>query len=102
MSTDTEILRALDWTGIACQCPEHECTNTAEHAVRIHALFRCHEAGLSNGNRVELRCTDCVQALHVEVFYRLAEINRWTLPWHCTCGAPLSSVSDVIRSVVRL
>lgn len=100
------IPKELDWHDYACQCTQHPivaCPNRASKIVAIHAVGRCRDGGLSDGNRVELRCDACVMALRAEVELRLSQFT-WVLGGHgCpSCTAPLSAVGDVVRSVTEL
>ena len=96
---DTSI-QHLDFTEYGCACPCHPCPNRATHVVHIHALHRCNDAGLLYGDRVELRCFECVLKLCAEVRGRLK--NRWGVGMCETCGAPVADVIDVVREIEEL
>lgn len=98
---DTSIAH-LDFTEYACSCPCHPCTNRATHAVHIHALHRCNQAGLAYGNRVELRCYECVLKLWAEIHYRLKKARKWGVGECETCGAPIVHAADIIRAIEEL
>lgn len=101
MSTQpVDAIAHLDWNTIACQCPSHRtpCNARATHLVRIHALHACNQPGLYYGNRVELRCYECLLRLIAEVSYRLDKLRQWGIPCCSSCGAPMVTVGDVVRS----
>lgn len=103
MTSDAGLAAELDWSEVACQCAHHAadgCTANATRVIAIHALHRCNEPGLDeDGNRVEIRCFSCVQQLWIEIHAKLEPLNRHGRA-HCgTCGAPITQVSDVLRSV---
>lgn len=101
MSTQPlDAIKHLDFHEIRCQCTQHvhACPNRATHLVHIHALNACNEPGLSYGNRVELRCRECVLRLIAEVGYRLDKANQWGIAYCATCQAPMVTVGDVVRS----
>lgn len=95
---DVEAIAPLDWTTYACNCPQHPCGNRATHIVEIHNLHRCNDHGLKFGNRVELRCTECLLRLIAEVGYRLDKANQFGIGQCGSCGAPMATVTDVVRS----
>lgn len=99
-----ETLSALNWDTYSCQCVHgHICGNRAEFVVHIHALDRCNTPGLDPfGNRVEIRCGVCVARLRTEVGEKLALLAPWGRPACSGCGAPVSAVGDVVRSVEKL
>lgn len=94
-----DLFQALDWTTSGCNCPchPHGCGNRATHVVEIHALHRCNEPGLTFGNRVELRCVECLLRLQAEVHFRLKELSRWGVGECGSCGAPVTRMTDVVR-----
>lgn len=102
--SDLEALIPLDWQTVSCQCTQHRhpCKNYATHVVHIHAISACNEPGLHHGNRVEIRCYECVLRLQAEVGYRLMKLNTWGLCACATCGAPVAEVGDVVRAVEEL
>ena len=105
MTADVATLQALDWTDYRCACAHHRdgCTNRAGYVVSIHAVHHCNDAGLDPfGNRIEIRCAECVQRLHVHVRDSLARLDPWGSPPCQSCGAPITRVSDVVRSVEKL
>ena len=102
---DLEVLQALDWSEIQCQCAHHRhaCPNRATHVVAIHAIEACNQPGLDPfGNRIELRCYACVLRLQAEVGYRLLKLREWGLAACGGCGAPLAEIADVVREVSEL
>lgn len=101
---NTDLFEALDWNAYSCQCTQHRhpCPNRATHIVHIHAISACDEPGLADGDRVELRCAECVLRLQAELHYRLMKLNTWGLCACATCGAPVVEVGDVVRAVEEL
>jgi hypothetical protein len=100
-------LAPLDWQHITCQCGVHYggCRNQGAKIVVIHAVGACDQPGLDeDGNRVEIRCTQCVEQLRREIDYKIRRLNRVSLGRACCepCGAPLGLVSDVLREVKDL
>lgn len=101
MSTQPlDAIKHLDFHEIRCQCEQHlhACPNRASHMVRIHNLHNCNEPGLQYGNRVELRCYECVLRLIAEVSYRLDKLCRFGIVECASCGSPMVTVGDVVRS----
>jgi hypothetical protein len=98
------LFEALDWHQYACQCSQHSrtpCPNRATHVVEIHALHACNEPGLNPfGNRVEIRCFECVMRLTAEVGTQLA--TRFGVGECASCGAPVAVVGDVVRNFREL
>lgn len=95
------LFEALDWHQYACQCSQHRtpCPNRATHVVEIHALHRCNDPGLNPfGNRVELRCFECVMRLTAEVGVKLEYANQFGIGQCDSCGAPVTVVGDVVRN----
>ena len=105
MTTPAELLEPLDWTVYACQCPvcAGKCPNRATHVVAIHALENCNGPDLDPfGNRIQIRCYECTLKLQRHVAHRLAALAM-DGPLACPgCGAPVASVSDIVRSVSEL
>lgn len=103
---ELEALAALDWNDYDCQCSARgcHCHNRATHVVEIHKLHACNDSGLNDyGNRVELRCYQCVVGLLALVADRLRLVGRAPGPVECdTCRAPLRNIRDVVRDIVPL
>ena len=100
--TEMDFLRHHDWQEISCQCPVHRCANRARFRVHIHAIDRCNDAGLLHGDRVELRCDQCVIGLYAYVGASLRRLNSRGLASCSTCQSPLARVSDVVREIREL
>ena len=101
---DLDTIAHLDWHGVTCQCGEHEggCPNQALYVVAKHALYRCDEPGLNNGNIIELRCGGCLAKLIADIHYKLDNLNRFVgghNQFHCRCGEPIAGLNDILRSV---
>lgn len=100
-----ETLTALDWHAYACQCDQHGttgCPHPATHTVHIHAIDTCDRPEYGHhGNRIQLRCTECLHRLRTEIRQRLHRI-AWARPACQTCGAPLTTVTDIIRAATPL
>jgi hypothetical protein len=78
------------------------CRNQACKVVAIHAVGACDQPGVDvDGNRVEIRCEQCVAQLRAEIGYKLWRLNLVSHGRACceTCGAPLGLVGDVLREV---
>lgn len=102
---DVETLQALDWIDYRCGCAHHPggCGNRAGYVVSVHAIHRCNDGGLNPfGNRVEIRCGECVSRLHATVRESLSRLLPWGSPPCQSCGAPIARVSDIVRSVEKL
>ncbi len=99
-SPDLDFLRHHDWHTIQCQCP-HGCTRPAHYTLALHALHQCNDPALGPfGNRIELYCQRCLHNLHDVIEIKLARIPRDGPRPECeTCGAPVQTVGDVLRSV---
>ena len=91
----------LDWHQYSCQCPCHPCPHNAEYVIEIHAINQCNQPQLKNGNRIQLRCARCTSNLWAIVIDDLAALNQYGVAT-CTCGAPITTPGDVIRSVKPL
>ena len=96
---ELEILEALDWSEIQCQCAHHHkaCPNRATHVVHVHALHACNEPGLQFGNRVELRCYECLLKLQAEVHFRVKRLCQWGIGECDSRSAPVADMRDVVR-----
>ena len=99
---EMDFLRHHDWQAISCQCPVHRCVNRARFRAHIHAIDRCNAAGLLYGDRVELRCDQCVLRLYAYVGASLRRINSRGLASCSTCQSPLATVSDVVREIKEI
>lgn len=102
---EIETLTALDWNDYACQCPVcGPCDNRATHIVEIHAIGRCNNPGLNDyGNRIEIRCYECVVRLFAYLTEQLQRLNSRYHYCECeSCGAPIENPRDIVREVVPL
>jgi len=100
--TETDFLRQHDWHTIRCQCPVHPCDKRALFSVAIHQIDRCNDRGLLHGDRIELRCDDCLLRLYRHVGESLRRVSRYGVARCGTCGSPIVIVADVVRRVVAL
>lgn len=103
--TNPDDLAAWDWTEYQCQCSHHaqECTPVAQFKVAIHGLAACNEPGLDpDGNRIEIRCAECVNKMLSAVSSKLRALKKrtnWGLMQCTTCGSPVNQLGDIVRWV---
>ncbi len=112
--TDTDILRDLDFTDIACQCGHYECREgcprRATIRVSFHALDHCDGTKDDNaeldadGNYTLLVCLHCLRMLELAADTHLRKLKHYGCRPQCgTCGAPVESTRpDIIREVTAL
>lgn len=115
MMPDLDVLAALDWHTIGCQCDAYDCTkrggcpNQATCRVELHAFDHCNQTLTQDGdtldpfgNYVFLLCPHCLDDLAQIVDLYVGRLNAYGRKTCATCGAPVAELSDVIREVTPL
>ncbi|MGV0793040.1 hypothetical protein [Mycolicibacterium sp. XJ1819] len=109
--TDNDVLAALDWQTLTCQCEithhcPHKtkpCTNRANRQITFHALDHCNNPELGQfGNYVFLLCETCLYVLATNVNAHLARLNAYGRAICLSCGAPVCQIDHVIREIEEL
>ena len=99
--TRTDVLSALDWTSVRCQCARCDCRHAATTVAEVHVVDHCHGPDANPfGNRVHLLCPGCLGglALHIGAYLRVVEPGA-----SCrTCGSEIRQESDILRAVREL
>lgn len=98
---DNTLLAVLDWSDYTCQW--WRCNNTAVNEVHTHVIDSCNNDDVCDpfGNTIHLLCDTHTSRLKLAAARRL-EKNAKRRRACCSCGAPVITITDIIRSVTRL